>query len=314
MKIVFFGTSPFAAKILSFLLEDKTNSIIAVVTRPDRPQGRSLRMQPSAVKQQLLDHEEDLPLFSPEKASTPEFANQLRSLDADLFLVVAYGEIIQQEILDIPKKGAVNIHASLLPKYRGAAPMERALLAGEHQSGITLIEMVRKMDAGPMIAQASCPISEAMNLGQLQERLLSLSCDLLTTTLPQLAAGNAVRVAQKEEEATFAPKIRAEELKIDWNRSSREIHNQIRAFSPEPGAWSSLSVNGENRRIKIFLSSEEQTPQAAPGTILSVDAHGWLVACGQGALRLQEVQVEGKKRLPAFQAAQGLRQIFSFSF
>ena len=301
MKIVFFGTSPFAARLLGDLLE-QGDRIVAVVTRPDREKGRLLKLSPSAVKAKVLELSAPLPLYAPEKASTEAFAQVLKGHAPDLFLVVAYGEIIKQNLLNIPCFGSVNVHASLLPKYRGAAPMQRALMAGEEKSGVTLIEMALQMDVGPILYQEEVLIPQEMNCKELEESLYGASCIALKKVLHDYEKGCVQRVLQKEALATFAPKILPHELKIDWKKSAVSIHNLVRALSPERGAFATILLSGKEKRLIIRRTQVESRLEGKPGELLLFDKKRWVVACGEGAISLLEVQLEGKKVMlaPAF--------------
>lgn len=297
MKIVFFGTSEFAARLLTYLL-DHNIEIVAVVTRPDKPRGRSLQLAPPPVKEALQKQGYDLPIHQPKKASTEEFETLLKQYQADLFLVVAYGEIIKQNLLSLPPLGCINVHASLLPAYRGAAPMQRALMDGVTVTGVTIMEMVLEMDAGNIIETAEIPVPNEMNLEELQEKLYSLSGPLLLKVISNLKVGRLTTYAQDSTKVTFAPKITAEEEVIHWARSANQIHNQIRALSPFPGTWCQIKIGNEIKRFKIKKSRVIQEMKGVPGTVLSSSKGECIVACGQGALRLEEVQLEGKKTMP----------------
>ena len=291
MKTVFFGTSKFAARVFSFLLQNKLD-IVAVVTRPDKPKGRSQQLLPPPVKEEAL--KTHLPIYQPLKASTSEFAAQLAHYAPDLFIVVAYGEIIKTNLLQIPKFGSINVHASLLPKYRGAAPIHRALMAGEAETGVSIMDMVLEMDAGDVYAQVKTPIPETMTWGELDQTLSDLAGPALLRVIGDLAQGRAQKTPQNLAEVTFASKLSAEEEKICWNRPAHEIHNLIRALSPFPGAWCLAEVGGQKKRFKI-KKSEVAQGEGIPGQTLIFNRQNWVVACGQRALRLLEVQLEGKK-------------------
>ena len=237
MKILFFGTPAFAADLLRFLV-DAGKEIVAVVTKPDRPQGRSQHLLPSAVKQEALRLH--LPLHQPVRCSHPDFAPTLAAYQADLFLVVAYGEIIKEHLLKMPPLGCINVHASLLPAYRGAAPMQRALMAGEPYSGVTIMEMVREMDAGDILATAKVEIPLDMDCGALEQSLRQASRAPLLEVLEALESGkpeNIMKISQDVKQVTFAPKVEREECCVTWGDSAMVLHNRIRAANPEPGAW-----------------------------------------------------------------------------
>lgn len=291
-------------------LIESGEEVIAVVTRPDRSKGRNLQPTAPPVKEIALKH--NLPVHQPEKASTPEFAEVLKTLQPDLFVVVAYGEIIKKNLLEMPKFGCINIHASLLPKYRGAAPMQRALMQGEKETGITIIEMSPQMDAGDILAIESIPVPEEMTFGELEKELCDLSVKLLFQVIAQIKNREEKKTSQDHSLATLAPKLTPEEEKIDWTKPAKTIHDQIRALSPFPGAWCTLQIGSEAKRLKIKRSKiiDQSGP---PGAILSFGKEGWIVACGQGALRLIEVQLEGKKAMPAEECIRGIHQPVAFS-
>lgn len=315
MKVVFFGTSSFAARTLKYLIDHKVD-ICAIVTRPDRPRGRSLQLALPPVKELALSAAPHIPVLQPEKASTPEFEAILRSYHADLFVVVAYGEIIKQHILDLPKLDCINIHASLLPKYRGAAPIQRALMDGVSETGITIIQMTSKMDAGDILAIQSVPVSNEMTFGELEPVLCQLGCELVLRVLEDFKAGTVNKVPQNPALASVAPKILPQDEEIDWNRSAISLHNQIRALSPFPSAWFKVQLGDEEKRVKIKKSCVISEGVGSPGQILRFNKEGWVVACSQGALQLLEVQMEGKKAMSAEDFVKGLHKaltIKSFS-
>lgn len=272
--------------------------VVGVVTRPDRPQGRSQNVQPSAVKKLVIEKWPDLPVFTPEKASTEEFADTLKKLNADLFLVVAYGEILRKNILEIPPKSCVNIHASLLPKYRGAAPIQRCIMEGDKETGITMIEMVLKMDAGPMLAQEKILLDEDTTFGELEERLCQLSCDMLPDLLKKIEEDRIVKISQEESHVTFAPKIVLEDRTIDFKKSATVLHNQIRALSPAPGAFCFVESGGQVKRLLLYKTKKIVEKSAKePGATVTYDKKEWVIACGENSLSILELQIEGKKRL-----------------
>ncbi len=312
MRIIFFGTSSFAAKILSFLLQNSSN-IVAVVTQPDRPRGRHLHPSFSPVKEIALAADSSLPIIQPEKISTPENAEVLQSYHPDLFLVVAYGEIIKKNLLEIPRLGSYNIHASLLPKYRGAAPIQRCLMNGEKKTGIDIIEMTPQMDAGDIVANAEIPIDEDMTFGELENALCDLACNLALAFLKSISQGKITKKPQDPAGVTFAPKLQAGDERIEWNKPARTLHNLIRALSPFPGAWCPIYLGDEEKRLKIKRSRVIAFPSSVPpGTLIASGKEGCTVACLEGALQLLEVQLEGKKSMSAAEFLKGLRHHFSF--
>lgn len=307
MKVVFFGTSQFAAQILAFLLERKIN-IVAVVTRADKPQGRALKIGAPPVKELAVKLAPHLPILQPLKASTPEFADLLKTFHPDLFVVASYGEILKQFILDIPPHGAINAHASLLPKYRGAAPIQRCLMKGETETGVTVMKMVLEMDAGDILASEKIPLNLDINYQELQEQLAALSSPLLLKVLDQIVEGTLHPTPQDHSRATFAPKITAIDTEIRFDRTAFEIHNQIRALSPHPGAWCWVELAGQKKKLKIQRSQIVSDQQGDPTETLAWTSKDWMVACQTGALKLLQVQLEGKKSLPIDQFLRGMHE------
>ncbi|MBI5272489.1 MAG: methionyl-tRNA formyltransferase [Chlamydiia bacterium] len=308
LRIVFFGTPPFAASLLSYLL-DAGIPILAIVTQPDRPQGRSLQKAFSAVKKTALERAPEIPLLQPEKGSDPDFLSSLRALQADLFVVVAFGQILPQQLLDIPPKGCINLHASLLPKYRGAAPIQRVLIQGENETGVAIQKMVKQLDAGDVIVTARMEIPLDMIFGELEEALCELSKPLLLLVLQSYVVGIPPAEPQNHSLATHAAKISTEEGEIHWAMPALKIHNLIRAFSPRPGAWCWFRQGEQMRRIKILrtalCSGQRMQKEAKPGQILSDEG---VVICGDGVLKLLVVQPEGKGVMDAASWLRGFRE------
>lgn len=292
MKIIFFGTPCYAEKILNDLI-DHNIDIVGVVTRPDKPKGRSKKLQPPPVKTCAERRLPGVPIFQPEKASTPEFAQTLNALEPDLFVVVAYGEIIKQFLLDIPKFMCINVHFSLLPRWRGAAPMQRALMAGDKETGVCIIEMVAGMDAGDILGMSKTSISLQMTCGELGDLLCDLSGPLVRQVIDQIARGREERIVQDVSKITMAPKITSEEAQIHWEKDALTLHNHIRALNPAPGAWCQIDIGGQIKRIKILRS----IPHAEKRQEYS--SAGWFESCGKGSLELLEIQLEGKKPMTA---------------
>lgn len=307
MKVIFFGTPQFAANVLSHLLAHGVD-IQAVVTKPDRPVGRSSTPVPTPVKITALNQSPPLPVFQPTIVSEPHFAPTLEAFQADLFVVVAYGEIIKQHLLDMPKVACINLHASLLPKYRGAAPIQHSIIQGETETGLTVIHMAKKMDAGDMISTVAVPIGPNTTYGELEELLCSKGSQLLLETIKDFERHSTQRTPQDHSQATFASKIELEDCQVHWNRPAHEIHNLIRGVTPHPGAWCFVKVRGEPKRLKI-LSSRLASPDnktAEPGTILNTSESGITIACSTGAIILRTIQLEGKKALPAEEFIRGI--------
>ena len=304
MEIIFFVISSFAAQILFYLVQNQVN-VIAVVTRPDRPTGRLLKSSFPPVKQTAIQL--SLPIFQPEKASSLEFVAQLEDLQADLFIVVAYGEIVKKEVLDLPSLGCINIHASLLPKYRGAAPMQRSLINAEKETGISIIEMTLKMDAGDIIAIQKIPVPFEMTHGELEKELCILAQEMILQVIEQFKNHSVKRVPQDHSQMSLAPKISAQEEEIDWNLNSTLLHNLIRALSPSPGAFCMLEVRNQKKRLKILRAfPEELLSLEKPGSFIKLGKEIGVV-CGQGVLRLLEVQLEGKRAMSASDCFNGLQ-------
>ncbi|MBI3508649.1 MAG: methionyl-tRNA formyltransferase [Chlamydiia bacterium] len=287
--MVFFGTPQFAAEILQYLLEHSV-SVVAVVTQPDRPKGRSLEIAPSAVKQVALSQIASTPIFQPEKASDPQFLEELAALGADLFVVVVFGQILSQKLLDIPPLGSINVHPSLLPKYRGAAPIHHALLNGDRITGVSIQKIVKQLDAGDVLEQVPFEIPPEMNLGELERALCAVSKPLLLSVIQRFANDAVSGTPQDPAQVTFAPKFESEQGLINWHLSAAQLHNHIRAFAPRPGAWCWLPGS---KRLKILRTSIA----SGRGPIGDITPQG-LVYCGEGALQLLEVQPEGKKAMP----------------
>ncbi len=312
MRIVFFGTSSFSAAILS-ALQKLNYDIVGIVTRPDRPQGRKLFLKSSAVKEYGLEFLPHVPIFQPEKASTEEFAEKLRDLTPDLFLVVAYGEILKQNILSIPEKACVNIHTSLLPKYRGASPIQAAILHGDSVTGVTFMEMALKMDAGDVLKQERVSIPLDMNVKELEEALCQTAMQALPEFLQNFDAYYLQKKPQDDSLATFVSKISPVDCIPDWNRSAEEIHNQIRALSPYPGVFIQIRVGDEVKRLKILASNVEEVKietMQFPGS-LYIDKSSVKITCQKGVLSLLQVQLEGKKSLKIEEFLRGMSKHFS---
>lgn len=303
-KVIFFGTPPFAAEVLQYLLEHGIE-IAAVVTKPDRPKGRSGTPVATPVKEVALHQNPPIPVHQPKLVSDPNFAPTLKAYGADLFVVVAYGEIIKQHLLDMPTKGCINLHASLLPKYRGAAPIQHAILAGEKESGVTIIHMVKKMDAGDMIYTVKVPIPPNMTFGELENELCREGKKALLKVIRDLEKGIDNRTPQDEAKMTLAPKIELENCEIHWNEPAQKIHNLIRGVNPYPGAWCYVHVKDQKLRLKV-LKSELAGGEGTPGEILHYGKGGIVIACLEGALKLLQVQLEGKKAMSAEEFSRGI--------
>jgi methionyl-tRNA formyltransferase len=290
MRVVFFGTPSFAVPSLRALL-DARFAIAAVITQPDKPQGRSRsELIPPPIK--LFAQARGLTVLQPDRPVGDVFAASLRRLEADLGIVVAYGHILRSEILAIPRDGMINVHASLLPRYRGAAPIQHAILKGETETGITIMQMEAGLDSGPIIHRAVTPIAPEETAGELTERLADLGGAALIQGLSLLSGGLARPQPQDHARATFAPKVDREMARLTWERDAATLVRQVRAFDPSPGAWTTL--NGGP--LKVF-SAREVPGTGAPGEVLSAGER-LVVAAARGAIAINEVQPAGKNRLP----------------
>jgi methionyl-tRNA formyltransferase len=287
LRLIFAGTPDFAAEALHALIQSP-HEIVAVYTQPDRPAGRGQKLTPSPVKQLALQHQ--LTVLQPVSLKTAEATAQLRALDADVMVVAAYGLILPPEVLEIPRYGCLNIHASLLPRWRGAAPIQRAILAGDSETGITIMQMDKGLDTGAMLLKLTCPITGEDTAASLHDRLASLGAEAIITALDQLPTLTAT--PQDDREATYAAKLTKQEAVIDWHRPAEELDRLIRAFNPWPVAQT--SVNGQTLRI---WSAQPLAGKAnvSPGTVIGRDKQGIDVACGEGVLRLTWLQPAGSK-------------------
>lgn len=295
---MFWGTPDFAAPSLRALLGEGFD-VIGVVTQPDKPQGRSREIIPSPVKQIALD--EDIEVFQPKNARDLGLYNTLEKLKPDISVVVAYGHILPQKIIDVPRLGTLNVHASLLPQLRGAAPIQAAILEGFTETGVTVMRVVQQLDAGPMILQSATPIVDDETYGELHNRLSELGALTLVEALTLYTLpGKVVEHPQDESRATFAPKITRESARIDWRMSALEISRQIRAFDPRPGAFTRTS-HGD---VKLFGPRVMDGIKGKPGEVLKTKAE-LIVACGVDALCISEVQASGKSRMAAHEWTRG---------
>lgn len=299
MKVVFMGTSDFAVPSLARLIEHQYK-IIGVVTQPDRPRGRGRKVTFSPVKELVLKHQ--LEIFQPNSIRDSESLDILRNWEPDVVVVVAYGQILPAEILDLPRLGCINVHGSLLPHYRGAAPIQRAIMAGERLTGVTTMFMNTGLDSGDIILQTPIEIDNEMDFGQVHDLLAQAGSDLLLDTIAVLASGSNPRRKQDEQRSSYAPRLTREEELIDWSADAVTIKNKIRALSPQPGAYSSL----RGQRFKIFSArvlNQDSGPR--PGEIIEVGFDGFAVQTGQGVLEILEVQKEGKKRISSHDFMKG---------
>lgn len=301
MKIVFMGTPDFASASLEKIIA-AGHEILAVYTQPDRPSGRGKKLNYSAVKQVAMAHE--LPVYQPEKIRNEQSIEQLRAMQPDVIVVVAYGQILPQAILDIPPYGCLNVHGSLLPKYRGAAPIHWAILNGDEVTGVTVMQMDIGMDTGDVLSMATEAIRPEDTTESLYERLKILGADLLISTLQKIVNNELVPCPQQEELATYTKLITRDMEKIDWSNSAKDIHNKIRALK---GAYT-LDAQGEVLKIWASNISEVNSEKQLPvGTVLQINKEGFLVKTGSGALQVQEVQPANRKRIAAKDYANGYK-------
>lgn len=303
MKVIYFGTPLISAHVLEFLLANGIE-VVAVISKPDKPKGRSGTPLPTPVK--IVAQQFNIPVFQPEKVSDPLFAPILQEFHADLFVVVAYGEIIKQHLLEMPKLGCINLHVSLLPKYRGAAPIQRAIIEGETITGVSIIHMVKKMDAGNVIETASTPIPLDMTFGELETHLEELGKTTLLNVINKFQTAIPPSIPQDESKVTFAPKIELEDCQIHWEQPSKKIHNLVRGVNPYPVAWCSVSLRGENKRLKVYKTKIRPDLKGKPGTILSSSKENLIIATGDSSLELLDIQLEGKKMMPSKAFIQGI--------
>ncbi len=291
MKIVFMGTSSFAVLVLEELLkEKKNNNIVGVVTKGDRPAGRGRKLRPSPVKEKA--EEEGLTIWQPERVNAPEFLELLRGVSPDIIIVAAYGQILRRDLLSIPPKGVINVHASLLPRFRGPDPIRSALLQGEKETGVTIMLIDEGVDTGPVLAQKKVEIEREDNYQSLTEKLGKEGGKLLVETLPRWVRGE-IAPRPQEGEVSYAPILKKEKARINWEDSAFNIINQIRAFSPYPGAYTYF----RDRRIKILRASLKERISAPPGTVVEINSQGFVIATGEGGVVVEEVQPENRQAM-----------------
>lgn len=291
MRVIFMGTPDFAVPSLEALLTK--HEVVLVVTQPDKPKGRGKKMVPTPVKACALEH--GIPVLQPEKVKEPEFVEQLRSYEPDLIAVTAFGQILSEPILEMPKYGCINVHGSLLPKYRGAAPMQWSIIDGEKVTGITTMYMAKGLDSGDMLLKAEVEITDEDTFATIHDKMAVTGANLLLDTLDQLEAGTLERIPQDHDAATYAPMITKETGHIDWSKNRQDIINLIRGLNPVPAAYTIY----EEEVLKIFgaVVSDVQVDGAANGEIVAVVKKGFVVKCGDGCLLITEVQARGGKRM-----------------
>ena len=294
MRILFMGTPDFARSILEKLHKDGEN-IVAVVTQPDKPQGRKMILTPPPVKQYAMEN--GLPVYQPVTLKDGAFAEELSLIDPDLIIVAAYGKILPTYVLDYPKYGCINAHASILPRWRGAAPIQRAIMAGDRLSGVTAMYMAQGLDTGDMILTVRVPITDEDDFGTLHDKLAVAGGEAMTKTIEALRAGTVVREAQNDADATYAAKIENPDCVIDFTKSVTDVYNQVRGLSPVPLA---LTWMPDGKRLKIVAARKEIcSVTAAPGTVVAIEGGTLDIACADGILHVTHLQPEGKGRMAA---------------
>lgn len=296
LRIIFMGTPELAGVSLQALLRVPEFQVVAVVTQPDQPKGRGLKLQPSPVKEIAL--RENLPVLQPARARDGQFLQQLRELRPDLIAVAAYGQILPTSILELPRFGCLNVHTSLLPRYRGASPIQRAVLNGDPESGVTIMKMDAGMDTGDILTQEKTPILPEDNSQTLHDRLAQIGAALLARTIPEYVAGKIPPRPQPVEGVSHAAKIKKSDGQIDWSQPARTVWNQVRGLTPWPGAFTFLPGQSQPVLLKIW-QTEVVLQSGPPGEILLADKTGIVVGCGEESLRVLAVQREGGRRLTA---------------
>ncbi|MBI4511347.1 MAG: methionyl-tRNA formyltransferase [Deltaproteobacteria bacterium] len=290
LRTVFMGSPEFAVPTLRAVMA--TTDLCAVVTQPDKPAGRGQKLLPPAVK--AVAGEAGIPVLQPRSARAPEFLDSLKALQPDVAVVVAYGKILPQAVLDVPMHGCLNVHASLLPRYRGAAPIQWAIIRGEKETGVTIMRLDAGMDTGPMLISRVVPIADEDTAGTLSERLAKAGAELMVVALERLQVGGLVETPQDHAGATLAPLLSKEHGRIDWTKPAVELWNLVRGVDPWPGAYTLLG----DELLKAW-GAKVVKGSGEPGTVIDVDRDGLVVACGEGALALAELQLPGRKRMPA---------------
>jgi methionyl-tRNA formyltransferase len=291
MVVVFFGTPRFAVPTLQHLI-DSPHTVAGIFTQPDRPRGRGQKVTFAPVKALAVEH--DIPVFQPDRLKPPEVAETLRAWNADLGVVAAYGRIIPEHLLTIPRLGMINVHASLLPRYRGAAPVHRAVMNGDAETGVTIMRVVKELDAGPMFAKVTRPIGPDDTSDLVEEALADAGAKLLLTVVGQMAAGTAREEPQDDSQATYAPRLTKEEGLVDWSQPATTLHNRVRGLYPWPHAYTYLH---KKRLILLRTSANTGSRHREAGTILEITPDAIRVATGDGELAILEVQPEGKRTM-----------------
>jgi len=303
MRIIFAGTPDFAATSLQGLL-DSEHEVIAVYTQPDRPSGRGRKLTPGPVKKLAQAH--DIPVYQPLSLKGEAEQTELAALEADIMVVVAYGLLLPKAVLDTPRLGCINVHGSILPRWRGAAPIHRAVLAGDERTGITIMQMDVGLDTGDMLFKVETPISDSDTSGDLHDRLAVMGAEALVETLALIRDGKAQPEQQDDSLANYAQKLEKQEGKIDWSQSADQIARQVRGLSPWPVAFCEL----DGQTMRVWYAEADNSASAAPGEIISSDKRSIQVGCGEGSLRLTKLQLPGGKPLEASAILNAKRELF----
>lgn len=309
LRIIFAGTPEFAAEHLKALINSK-HQVIAVYSQPDRPAGRGKKLSASPVKEVALAHQ--IPVYQPLNFKTTEAVDELHALKADLMVVVAYGLILPKSVLTAPKLGCINVHASILPRWRGAAPIQRAIEAGDSETGVTIMQMDIGLDTGDMLIKATCPILAEDTGGSLHDKLITLGTPALLSALDQIATNTTNPVKQDDRLSNYAPKLSKEEAALNWTLSASALALKVRAFNPFPVAHTKPLGTGDDQRMRVWAATAASTQSpAAPGTITRIDTQGIWVACHQGQLILKQLQLPGKKAMAVDEILRGHPDLFS---
>jgi len=303
LRLLFMGTGEIALPSLHHLFDRDDCQVVTVVTQPDKPAGRKQELRASAIKQLALEC--GVAVLQPVKLRAPESVNEIMGLRPDVIVVMAYGQILPKSVLDAPRLASLNLHASLLPRWRGAAPIQAAIEAGDRATGVTVMYMAEGLDTGDILLKRETPITDADTGGTLHDRLATVAAEALAEALPLVAAGRAPRIPQEEARATYAPRLSRESGRIDWQATAAQIDRRIRAMNPWPAAHTLLPTSAGPRQFKTFAATPQNGPTGPPGQVLRADEQGLLVAAQEGVVLLREVQLEGKRRMSAGEFLRG---------
>ena len=303
MRVIFAGTGAFGVPCLEALVASDKHFVLSVLTQPDRPAGRSQKPLASPIKEAALRHH--LQVYQPEDVNAASSLSQIRYQKPDLIVVVAYGQILKKPLLELPERGCWNVHASLLPKYRGASPIAAAIRDRQRKTGVTIMQMNEGLDTGDMLGNVATRIRPGETTGMLHDRLAGKAAPLLVDLLDRAEKGKIKRVRQNNAEASVAPRMTKEDGKINWDRSPEEIEAHIRSMQPWPGAYAWLPDGADQKMLKVFVVILSRRAKGKPGEVVEVNSHGILVAAKKGGVLLREVQLEGRKRMTAVEFARG---------